>query len=522
MRFVILKFVALLFSCTSIYAAENISNPESLGNIKSISVRYPDMERKNLKELEKKLSELENRLNKNAIPYSLKDLISDAIINNLSLKITYKDIESSEWLTIAAKREWMPKIQFEIKNGYDYGNLFSRTYITDPTTQQASLLTDQRHIKYDLKQLNKNTYNNNSNVLFNGLVTWNILDFSRSPNINATLSTQKENGYLFDTALRKLIFDIQNDYYTLQGLLAKINQYKKLYLANKKMLEIIKDQADIGYATLLDVEQTKTQTLQQLSTILQYLREYISISSSLAKKLDIPGVTVVSTSDKLELSSPWLMPLNETIIKGKRDREETYRYIENARARKWSGISYLNTYLPKFAVGLTGRVNYTDGLNGSYQSSNQNNRFSMNKFDSSVYANLTWTFDGGINAANASSQFVLEQQALERAEESKYTITSEIISSVNSFQTLQLAYNVNLASFDAATKADMISRERYNVGVGEITSLIQVTSQLAAASNTLYDTIKDHNIAVARIHRESATWPFEDIIDLKKIKEDLK
>jgi outer membrane protein TolC len=62
-------------------------------------------------------------------------------------------------------------------------------------------------------------------------------------------------------------------------------------------------------------------------------------------------------------------------------------------------------------------------------------------------------------------------------------------------------------SYRSAVLAQDAARARFDVGVGDITSVIQAVTQLSTASNQLAGAIFNYNSSISQLYRYSATWP---------------
>ena len=62
-------------------------------------------------------------------------------------------------------------------------------------------------------------------------------------------------------------------------------------------------------------------------------------------------------------------------------------------------------------------------------------------------------------------------------------------------------------AYQAALTAQEAARARFDIGVGDITTIVQTIEQWGTSSQQLSQAILAYNKAVAELYRFSATWP---------------
>ena len=176
-------------------------------------------------------------------------------------------------------------------------------------------------------------------------------------------------------------------------------------------MKIVLDQYVIEYASLLDLQQAKTQTLTQLTALLDNYNRYITKAVSLAERINVDDISMIVPAETLELKGEWNLPIDDTVQKAKSEREEIKNAIALSEKERWAGLSLLAKYIPSFT--LIGRIS-TSNTEGYYDSSSdpskKNNWSSLNQWDSSVMVNMKWRFDGGVDDAKAKTYFKQSQK----------------------------------------------------------------------------------------------------------------
>ena len=116
-------------------------------------------------------------------------------------------------------------------------------------------------------------------------------------------------------------------------------------------------------------------------------------------------------------------------------------------------------------------------------------------------------FDGGVDAANAQAFKTQAQQQLAQAALTELQVTQQVRSSYGQYQTSQVAVTTARQAYRSAELAQEAARARFDVGVGDITSVVQTIQQLSTAAQQLSQAVLSYNRAVAELYRYSATWP---------------
>lgn len=204
--------------------------------------------------LVKELARLEAQIKDHAKLVTLEEAISTGIRANPQLLQAFSAIQQYEWQLIAAQRQWYPTVQ--VSNGLPFAGIqwssFSQTYssasLTTPLDSYSSLLS----------------------AFQPGIgISWNVIDPTRQPNINAARQSLKQQKFLFDVSARSLILNIQQSYYAMQSSQQLIDSFRRIYQINEQQLGMMEAQRSIGMATVLDVESTRSQLFAQLNQLVR-------------------------------------------------------------------------------------------------------------------------------------------------------------------------------------------------------------------------------------------------------------
>lgn len=442
------------------------------------------------------LSRLEAQIDAQARPVSLQEAISHGIRANPQLLEAFSTIQQYEWQLIAAQRQWYPTLQ--LTNGTPFAGIqwrsFSETYATASSVRTSSSSTSR------LTTLQPGV-----------TISWNAIDPTRQPNINAASESLKQQKLLFDVSARNLVLAIEQAYYSTQSTRELIKNFRKIYAINEEQLAMLEGQRTIGMTTVLDVEATRAQLFDQLNQLVGYTRSYIDQTANLAAVLALPQGTLAIPSEPAALRGRWPLTLEQTISRALKQREEIKASLAAAEAARWTAVASLRSYLPVIQLVGSGSMMINDGTQ-AYSSGNVRANETISLLNNSSYIGLgfSWSFfDGGIQAANAQAARAQARQQSAQAASLELETIQQVRSSYGQLMTARLAYNSAQQSYRSADLAQRASRARFAVGVGDITSLVQTIQQLSQSAEQISEATLTYNTALAQLHRYSATWPSE-------------
>lgn len=449
------------------------------------------------------LASLEAQIGAQARPLSLQEAISSGIRANPQLLQAFSAIQQYEWQLIAAQRQWYPSLQ--LINGTPFAGVqwtsFTQDYATSPTAPpNYTSRTTQSAFQPGVS------------------ISWNAIDPTRQPNINAASESLKQQKLLFDVSARNLILEIEQAYFAIQSSRELIESFRRIYAINEQQLAMLEAQRSIGMTTVLDVEATRSQLFVQLNQLVGYTRSYIEQTATLAADLALPEGTLAIPSEPAAPQGAWPLTLQQTITQALRQREEIRASLAAAEAARWSAVAALRSYLPAFQLVGSGSVIANDGTQ-SYSTGGFNGTSpttTLNK-TASIGLGFTWAiFDGGIQAANAQAANAQARQQSAQAATTELEAIQQVRSSYGQLVTARLAYGSAQQAYRSAELAQQASRARFAVGVGDITSVVQTIQQLSQAAEQMSQATLSYNTALAELHRYSATWPSQTQADVQQ------
>jgi len=501
--------ISLLFPLTYAQVAESGSNVQvnAVGAVSQVSGQETLSTEQQADQLLARLSALRERIDQSARKISLDEAIALGIRNNPELVSAFRSIQEYEWQLIAAQRQWYPT--FQISNGAPTLGLDVVTYTTkyynDPNRESTSTSPNSA---INSEPLSISQYNNTLNFQPNASISWNFIDPTRQPDINAASEALRQQKLLFEVSARDLILNIQTSYFALQSTRQLIGEFYQIYDINRQLLEVNKARYEIRLVSMLALAQTQTQLYNQLSQLLGYTNRFIEESATLAMRLGLPSDVLALPDEKANLYRDWSMTLSETIDRAVESREEILASLAAAEEARWEGISKMNSYLPIILLYGQGSLSMESGvINGLPGRDNTFSEQLFTTWNGAVGLGFEWTWDGGVDAAIARSDDAQEEMERSRAETNRLKAVQQVRSSFGQYETSRVAVDSARLAYKSAQVAQEAARARYEIGLGDITSIVQTIEQLGTASVTLSESILNYNKSVAQLYRYSATWP---------------
>ncbi len=457
----------------------------------------------NSDQLINKLEQLQADVKKKSIAISLEEAIRLGVKYNPTLEIAFEEIQELEWQLIRAKRKWYPTFKVDGGSpftGYTWSTFVENNYAQGPVT---------RAIKGDTTPNTAQRKSKSYNTSATARINWDFLDLTRQPDINAAEDRLRRQKLLFNRSARSLILGIQQNYFSIQSRAQLIDNFKQIYAINKQQLEILSERQSIGMTTVLDVEQTKSQLFSQLNELIGYTRQYITQTGQLAENLALESGQLAIPLEKAKPQGNWSQSLSQTIDEALHQREEILAEIAAAEAAEWNGIAALRQYLPVFSVQASGNLFSKNGYDNILINENPNkSKRDTQRWDAGIGIGFRWNvFDGGISAATAETQFAKSRKFLARASNSKLQIRQQVQSSYGSMETAKIGIKSAEQAYRSAEIAQEAARARFDVGVGDIVSVVQAINLLSIAARQKSQATLTYNNSIAELYRYSANWP---------------
>lgn len=447
-------------------------------------------------------------------PISLKEAISKSVSASPQLAVSYRSIQQQEWLLIARRRDWYPTLNLSAQPlwGYQFNSS-----VANYQPYQNSALNDLLGIPITTWQ---GSYTNATQVAPTSTLSWAFFKPQRTSLIKSQAELLNQQRYLYAVSARSLILQVQQNYYMLQSLKELIGSYVELTLGNLQEVKVMTERFPLRLVTVSDLEQSRTQTLNQMYQLLQYIYQYQSTSATLANLMGQDTTFLFNPIDPFQGPQPWPLTLDDTVQQGLAMREEVKANLAASQSYDWDATALIQQYLPNLYLFASGTANQATGMFNSDLSgiSKGPSTGSVWNPTSSVGIGLSWQiFDGGVFAAQSSSRRVLAQQQRDQAQQTRLDVTSEVKTAYAAYRTQLIAIENSNSAVRSALAAQDAARARYQVGIGDITTLVQANSLYGSALFNLANAQMSYYSAVSALYRYSAIWPpgTEELVDLR-------
>lgn len=441
-----------------------------------------------------RLKKLRNQIDSNSRRLNLQESVAKGLQNNPILLQQFSLLQEKEWQLISNRRKWNPALSIANTPGGLVGYNWN-TYVVN---------------NYAQKLPNKKITSRSQKVQFNPVATikWTFWDPSRQSSINAAQTSLDQQKYLLDQSARGLVSEIEILYFKVQQSRQLMDSFSQIYKINKKQLDILEARRGIGMTNIADVEQQRSNLYIQLTTLVLYTKNYIQQTASLAKLLSLSGNTVIVPSEGAKPHGIWHKSLEETIEDALILREDILALTSQAETQKWQGISLMRKYLPVFSFVAQGILTSSNGYPQTPLQIDPGSKYqTLENWNMTAGIGFNWQFDGGQNAAIAQSNFANSRSVLASKAMAENQAVNQVRASFGKMNTSKIAIQAAQESYRSAVIAQEAARARFDVGVGDITSVIQAVTQLSSASTQLASAILNYNSSISQLYRYSATWP---------------
>lgn len=465
-------------------------------------------------QLEAQLKTVEAEGTGSGLSLTLEEAINMSISNSPQLAIAYREIQRQEWELIAARRDWYPQATISAQPiaGFSSNSMLTTYRVDQDVVGRYNLDLGSEY----------GTYMNGLQISPSAMISWRFFDIARGSVISSQQKLVEQQKLLFNVTARSLVLDIETEFYALQSLAGLIEAYTRLSQENIREVKVMEERFKVRLATVSDVEQSKTQALNQMNQLIDFKYRYQQASSNLAQLLSLETSQLIYASKKNRDMQYWPLSLDETLRQGLSNREEIKASLAQAESYQWEARALMQRYIPTMSVLLSGNLSLEQGvINGAIGGLDmpQPPNGTLRNTSSAVGLGFTWDiFDGGIRAAESNARRAQAQQQRDQAQQNRLTVVQEIKTAYAAYQTQYQSLINSRAAVKSALQAQAAARERYRVGIGDITTLIQATGLYGdALANEAMSEMR-YSTAVASLYRSSAVWPMssQELVSKRK------
>jgi len=433
---------------------------------------------------------------------SLDNAIKTGLLNNPVLAKAYAELQSTQWQVIAVRREWFPSL-----SGSNPANL--------PWALSAETLSgNTSDTRSPLSTTQQTGFNTSPRVR----LQWSFLDPSRTPRLKSNLALSQSQQLLFDVSARDLVLDIQMAYFSLQEARELRELYTLIYVLTQQQTEKVKRLKQAGVATKGDLDQLRSQLLQQLTQLIHIFEQEMIAANQLAYTLSLEPGALLVPSERLYPVPEWTIPLQATIDEALALREEIRSSLARADSSAWMSRARLNRYLP--SASILGQSQVTTRANGT--GTLRSGDYSWNELSSGFLSNAVglgfyWLmFDGGIAAADSSNAAYAAASNRAQADTWRYLVTLQVENSHATYIANRMVIDTSLAQLKSARQTVDFTIRNYDGSTIDATTFIQNIQNYLNAARTYKASVKAYNIAIMSLYRYSAQWPMASRANLNE------
>ena len=330
---------------------------------------------------------------------------------------------------------------------------------------------------------------------FNLSLTWDVLNATRSLNIWKSKHQALQGADRYAIAYRDNVLNVQNSYVDLLASTAKKIAYEYIVANSQRLVEVTDDKREFGVASGLDVAKQKTNYFSDLSLLEQSKRDIKTNQAHLARLMSVNSFEEITLSENLEALGGWSHSLDETIRASESHRKVVQEMLLDVYLQDVDADIEMASYLPTLQL-----VSQLYGTQTGYWTE------SYAEFIKNPSAVLTFSwkfFDGGQARMRAESYRKLSESAYQTYLE---TINQVKENARSGYSKVTVGRNILLASSDQVKQASISLRlqsDRYQIGYGTVTDLVQAQTTLAQAVLSYINQLQDYNKALLELARNT-------------------
>jgi len=330
---------------------------------------------------------------------------------------------------------------------------------------------------------------------FNLSLTWDVLNATRSLNIWKSKHQALQGADRYAIAYRDNVLNVQNSYVDLLASTAKKNAYEYIVANSQRLVEVTDDKREFGIASGLDVAKQKANYFSDLTLLEQSKRDIRTNQAQLARLMSVNAFDDITLSETLEPLGAWVHSLEETIKASESHRKVVQEMLLDVYLQDVDADIEMASYLPTLQL-----VSQLYGTQTGYWTE------SYAEFIKNPSAVLTFSwkfFDGGQARMRAESYRKLSESAYQTYLE---TINQVKENARSGYAKVNVGRKILLASSDQVKQASTSLRlqsDRYQIGYGTVTDLVQAQTTLAQAVLSYINQLQEYNKSLLELARNT-------------------
>ena len=456
---------------------------------------------------------------------SMDRAVELSVQRNPKLRSSYLTFRSSQDLLGASYGAWWPTLSLSVGSGvYNYNSntsgaasnnsglseLFSGlfaelseisasippTQMTGGTASSGSVSSfDSSSISSDFDSISGQTDGNYFYTTLTLSLTWDVINAARPLNIWKSKYQMLQDADRYTITYRDNTLNVKNAYVDLQSSISKKLAYETILANSKRLLRITEDKLSLGVASGLDVAKQKTNYFSDLSLYQQSDREIQVNQAKLALLLNVDKPKQFGLNQTLLPLGGWNHDLDQTISASEAHRKVVQEMLLDVYLQDTSAEIEMASYLPTLQLVTQLYGTQTGYLTESYA------EFVRNP---SAVLTFTWTgFDGG--------QARMRSSSYQKLADSAYETYLDTINQVK--ETAQIGYfsvqkgrDIVMASANEVKESTLsleLQTDRYEIGYGTVTDLIQAQTVMAKAVLDYVGHLQGYNKSLLELARNT-------------------
>ena len=342
-----------------------------------------------------------------------------------------------------------------------------------------------------------------------------LLDFARTPKVQAARANLQQQRNSYANALRALQLQVSEAYYQLQ----QAEQLVRVYDANvRNDLLILQDSLDLKQAGLvprLDVLRRRAIEASDQETLIQAMADRAIARRQLAVVLNLPADVTPSASDPIVVQPRWPLNLEESLLAAYRGNPELEAILATRQVLAQQKQATAAGLLPKLSLFANAGGNSTLASLGNFEvggggccGSTALPLSSNNGWDWSVGLTMTWLlFDAGTTAAEARALAKREAAALQEYAASRNQIRLRLEQAFFNHEASLAKLSSARRGVAAAMEAFRDARLRYRTGLSNELDLSNTQDRLINSLVQRLNATVGVNLTYARLLRELLPMP---------------
>ena len=349
----------------------------------------------------------------------------------------------------------------------------------------------------DEVDLSEDSYTKKLTTSLNFNLEWDLLNFSRSPEIAIAKLNLETSKVKYKIKYRDLFLETLTNFLLFKSSIEEIKVAEKVIALSEISLNDAKARFAAGIGNKLEVLESQTQLEKDRQFLAKAIGDAKKKEKALKRNLNLQNNDLILGNEKFQISGIWNIPLKITMQAAIENREE----LQNINLKK--KINKNDIYLsssgkkPKLSIYNTYSISSIKGEED--QTSPDYNKIA-NSEKNIVGLKFNWTlFDGGETKHNFKS---LKEKGKELEKEYKAYVDNLENNIEDNFVDLNLSTKNILTSYaqiNSSEEALKLSMQRLKAGVANQREVLLNLSDFTESKSRFINAITEYNINIEKL-----------------------